>query len=143
MWVGIAAPHQRAPILEDLDMANGRQTRQFPILLHPDIHDTTNLNGLHPWDRQVMPGREADDPADARLGLGDDQALPLDLALQRLREKRGVVIIENQGVLVLRISSTPGAHISGAQVAIRIVGGAPLRGTPLLPPQPGPLGSLG
>ena len=57
---------------------------------------------------------------------------------RHVRQQRAEVILKNIGARVIRILNTPGAFIAGAEVAIRVVGGANVNSRSLLLTLPRP-----
>ena len=137
MGMRVAAPHQRSSILEDLHVANRRKARQLPVLLRPDVDHTTDFRFLHAGDREIVPGRETDDPAEPRFRLGDDQTVRLAPAGGRARYERRIVVVEDEGMPVLRVTRPTGTGVSGTEVAGWVVRRLCLSRTRLFPSLPG------
>src|ERR1700722_16264823 len=74
--MGITRPHHGAAVLKDLHIADIVPRAKFDVLLAPDIHDRADLFHGHLCQSEIMSRREADDPADTILALGNQKPLP-------------------------------------------------------------------
>ena len=122
--VRVAGAHHRAAVLEDLHVAHPRQAAEFAVLVGPGVHDLPDGRLRHHAQREVVAGVEADHPADAALGLGDEQAAGLD-RLARLvgpvGQQRREVVVEHVGGGVARGGDAAGPGVARAEVAVRVV----------------------
>jgi hypothetical protein len=68
--------------------------------------------------------READNAADTAFRLRDKNAPPFDIELRRswVGLQRREIVVENKRLGIGRVSCAAGADISGAEIAIGIVG---------------------
>src|SRR5215469_107256 len=109
MRVRIARSHHATTVFEYLDVVDFLSGAEFTKLIDPDLDNAFNLPNLHGGKRQIVARREANDPADAGLALGDDQALLVDVeprAVGTLLE-RGEIVVEYERCAVSRIAHAP------------------------------------
>ena len=137
--VRVAGAHHRAAVLEDLDVADPRLPAELQVLLGPGVDDPADLRAGHRTHGHVVAGREADDPAQATLGFGDQEGVGGRRRVDRVGQQRGEVVVEDVGGGVPGRADTAGARVARAQVAVGVVGGSiGDRGRLLLPlPRPG------
>ena len=71
-----------------------------------------------------MARREADNAADAAFSLRDKNAPPFDIELRRrwIGLQRREIVVKNKRLGIGRVSCAAGSDISGAEIAIGIVG---------------------
>ena len=131
----VRAAHDLAAVLEDLHRADVGAPAEIDRLLDPGVDHPLDVADLHLGDRQVVAGREAQDPADAGFALGDEEAV-LDPLSRSVAAQRGEIVVEHEGVRVVGVLSAVRSHIAGAEVAGRVVGGQPGRGNRLAPALP-------
>jgi hypothetical protein len=74
MGMGIASSHHLAPILEDLNVVNTLDTRQFLSLRAPLPNHRLDFMSFHRGQREIVAGRKAHHTADSRLGFSDEEA---------------------------------------------------------------------
>jgi hypothetical protein len=101
----IAGTHHRATILEDLDVINEAAAAKVLVLLGPNVYYTPNLRARHGADREVVPRREADDAAYTPLAASHYKPAVVDTAFGCIRQKRGIIVVEDERAIVLRIRS--------------------------------------
>ena len=71
--VRIAGAHHRAAVLERERVAHPWVRGRRRALLGPDVDHAADVRGLHPRERQVVPRRETEYPAEAARRLGHEQ----------------------------------------------------------------------
>jgi hypothetical protein len=71
--VGVAAPHHRALVLEDLDVSDGRVGADRRHLVRPGVHDRPDGRRVHLGEGQVVARGEAEHPAASGGGLGHEE----------------------------------------------------------------------
>lgn len=122
MRVRVAGAHQFAAVFEDLDVMDPGDLREHGELPDPGIDDTAQCKRAHSRDGEIVARREAQDAADATIGLCYKQ-IPL-LILQRLdiRQKRGKIVLKDVRLRILRSLLSVDTFVSGTEITVWIVG---------------------
>src|SRR5258708_5179583 len=123
MRMRIARAHHLAAVLENLHVADSGDQGKLRELRSPRADDLFDFGQAHAGQRQIVPRREAHDAADARLALGYQQALVLNIQVPwgRIFFQRGEVILEDKCGKVLRIARPTRALIARTKIAGGIV----------------------
>src|SRR6266481_5796369 len=138
----IARPHQRPAVLENLHVAHPIDLSQSPKFRSPYPNRFADRLQRHPRNRQVMPRRKTDHPANPFLRARHQQAPFFYFEVRRIRQKRRKIIVKYKCAGVLRIPCAIRPLISWAQVASRIVGWQIRRRRLLHLPKPRPFRSM-
>jgi hypothetical protein len=85
MRVGRA--HHGAAVFEDLHVTDPVEAAELDVLVDPGVDHRADRLDRHLPQRQVVPRREAHDPADAALALRDQQTLPVVLLRDHVRRR--------------------------------------------------------
>ena len=112
---GIAGPHHRAAIFEDLHVIDLRHLRQLPELGSPGMDHVFNVFRRHRGQGEVVARGEADYPAQAGFAFRDQQSPVFDVetVVADRRFERGKVIVENERAGVARVEDPARPRISG------------------------------
>jgi len=137
--MGVARPHRRPPVLEDLDVVDEVEPAQGARLFGPYLDHATDILERHVRQGQVMARRERDDPADAALALCPQQAAPVKLRLGRGRQEGREIVVEDESARIGRVPLAPGAFVARAKITGGVIGRPGLRLLLLHLAQPGAL----
>ena len=74
----VAASHDLAPVLENLDVTNIALSSEMRELLHPGVDDSANICHGHASQREIVSRRKADDTANSALRPGHQQTASID-----------------------------------------------------------------
>jgi hypothetical protein len=127
--VRVARAHHLAAVLEQLDVPHVGAGAELRRLLRPQVDHGAHARRAERGEGEVVPRREADDAAGARLGLRGEQ--PRRVEHHRIGRRgvvggvgleRRVVVGEDEGARVVGVALAVGAHVPGAQVARGVVG---------------------
>ena len=116
----VRAAHDLTAVLKDLHGPDVRQGAEIDRLLDPGVDDPLYVRDSHFRQRQVMAGREADDPADSGLALRHEEFV-FDALGRGVGFQRGEVVVEDEGVGIVRVDRAVRPRIAGAEVAGRVV----------------------
>src|ERR1700730_11681457 len=83
MRMRIAAAHHQSTVLENLDIVDAGTSTQTLELLYPNVDQPANLRHRHLRKCQMLPRREAHNPADAAFNLCNKQAFSVYIHLRR------------------------------------------------------------
>src|ERR1700686_2979106 len=124
MWMRVAASHHQSAILKNLHIIDPGLPSQTLRFLYPNIDQAADFGHGHLRKCQIMPRRKTNNPANAALTLGYNNAFLVDIYLRlwRFGLESGEIIVENECVAIQRIALSAGANVSGTQITIRIIG---------------------
>src|SRR5215472_6409941 len=138
----VTAAHHGTAILENLHGPHPRLASQLLELFTPSVYDSPNFSDAHPCERKIVPGREADHPALSGLALRPQQFAVLKFSVGEVGAQGGIIIVENKGPLIDRVSHSARPYISRAKITIRIVPRQLLRWRRLHLPLPRTFGAM-
>ena len=122
MRMGIGTPHDAATILENLDMVDCRQAAEFAVFPLPGPNHRNYLLPFHLPEGEIMPGRVADNPADAGLRFCLQQGLGIVGRTHYLIGQQGGKIVgEDKGLVVGGIPDSARPFIARAEITGGIV----------------------
>ncbi len=102
-------------------MANPRNLREQGELLGPGIDHAAQFAGVHSRNGEIVAWGEAQNAAEAAVGLGEEQTIFLIFQRLGLGQERRKVVFKHISFRVGWHLFAASALVSGAQVAIRIV----------------------
>jgi hypothetical protein len=94
----IAGAHHGPAIFENLNVPDIFHSGQFLKLFDPGVDDRFYLVHRHGCESEIMARRKANHAADARLGLGNQQTLVVDVesSVSRLSFQSRKIIVEDE-----------------------------------------------
>jgi hypothetical protein len=119
MW--IARAHHLAAVFEYLYVSNKFFPTQIEILIYPFINNELDVIRSHARQRQAVVWRKAKHPTDAAFALSDDQITLIHVTGWRIRLKCRKIVVENESVLVIRVSMATCPLIAWTQITFWIV----------------------
>ncbi len=117
----IGATHDRAPVLENLNVTDVVPPAQSTEFIAPDIDHGGGPVHAQAGHGEIMAGGIADNPADARFRLGHQQAVRLGRAFGRFRHQCGKIVGKDKGSIIVGIDRAARPLVAGAQIAGRVV----------------------
>ena len=99
----VRAAHDLAAVLEDLDGGDAFARAEVDRLLDPGVDHALDVGDLHLRQRQIMAGRKAENPAEAGFAFRHEEPV-LDPLRRRVGMKRGEIVVEHEGVRIVRIA---------------------------------------
>lgn len=140
--VGVAATHDCTLVLKDLDVIDIIDGAQFLVLLGPQIDHLADRSHIHLRQGEIVAGRKADHPAQASVTFGLQQFVIVQPDVRGVRPQRAEIILEHEGVGIVRILDAAGANIAGTEIALRVIGRPVLLGYIFGLPLPGALSTV-
>ena len=134
----IRRAHHLAPILENLHRGDVGQGAERDRLLDPDVDDALNSSDRHARKREIVTRGKAQHATASRFAFGDKQPVGL-RAGRRVGLQRRKIIVEHEGMQVVRVAGAVGAQGARAEIAVRVMGERGGRGLPLALALPGTL----
>ena len=116
----VRAAHDLAAVLEDLDGSDAFARAEVDRLLDPGVDHPLDVGDLHLRQRQIVAGREAENPAEAGFAFRHEKPV-LDPLRRRVGVKRGEIVVEHEGVRIVRVARAVGADVARAKIAVRVV----------------------
>src|SRR6266849_4525748 len=123
MWMRVAAPHDLATILKDLDIIDVGQRSKVGVLMRPDVDDCCNLLEAHTWQSQVVAWRKTHDPAGASLVFGNQQfsCALIDSGVRHIGSQRGKIVGEDKSRAIVGITDAASALVARTKIAAHLI----------------------
>src|SRR5215472_10580460 len=122
MRMRVAGAHDGATILKNLNVIDPRNIPQVEVLLNPEVDDASDFLLRHQSHGEIVSLGETYNPADSALAARKHQKVVVEVCGRRVRAEGGKVVVENEGGFVTRVAQPAGARVSGAKVALGVVG---------------------
>ena len=121
MRMRVACAHKFAAVFKDLHVTNPGDLREGRKLPDPGVNHAAQFLSVHSRNGQIVTRREAQDAADAAVGLGDKQAILPVLQPLNFGQQRGKIVVERVSCGVGRRLLAASALVPRAQIAVGIV----------------------
>jgi hypothetical protein len=123
MRVRITGAHHHPAIFEDLHMVDPIQGAELRILFCPRVYHFANRSDIHIGYREIMSRRKAHHAAYSALRSSQKQFTFIRELHRSPGDECCEIVVEDVGVLVIRVSMASCSAVARAQIAARVIGG--------------------